>query len=191
MATRKKHAEDAPFLFTLPAVHGLSFGVLRRHFSDRTNDVAAYVASKLAPALPADESWRITAARADTLIPVGVPDIFINPLQLATSFAANLPAGQNSLLICLKVILDDSHPLHEGWERCRAFTKSILVEQHGLPTVLALHDPSAAGLLNPNPPHIHLMSFARRLAPRGWAERTSLARDEAHAVLADAWNATA
>lgn len=188
MARRKNEMLGAgPPLFTHAPKHGLAFGVLRTRFSDRDNDPAAYIAEKLAPVLPHDKHWQPTAARTDTLLPSGVSDLFLDPMVLAASYMSNLLPAQKDLLICLKTTLDEDQPLHGGWERARAFAREVLVEGHGLPVVLVMHDPAMSGQLRPNRPHIHALAFARRFAARGWAERSSLARDAAHDELAEAW----
>jgi hypothetical protein len=179
--------EEGPPLFTHAPKHGLSFGVLRTRFSNRANDPASYIAEKLAPVLPHGGHWQPTAARLDTLLPSGVPDLFLDPMVLAASYMSHLPSTQTDLLICLKMTLDEDQPLHGGWERARAFAREMLVAGHGLPVVLVLHDPAMSGRLRPNRPHIHALTFARRFAARGWAERSSLARDAAHNDLAEAW----
>lgn len=188
MARRKTEIMGAgPPVYTHAPKHGLSFGVLRTRFSDRDNDPASYIAEKLAPVLPDGGHWKPTAARTDTLLPPGVPDLFLDPLALAASYMSNSLPAQKDLLICLKMTLDEDQPLHGGWERARSFAREVLVAAHGLPVVLILHDPAMSGQLRPNRPHIHAMAFARRFAARGWAERSSLARDEAHHGLAEAW----
>lgn len=185
-----KAAESRPPLFTHAAVHGLSFGVLRTHFSSIDNDAAIYIATKLAPGLPHGAGWRPTCARTDVVLPAGVADMFVDPMFLATSYMSSLPPAQKDLLICLKATLDPLQPLHQGWERARSFAVATLARDHGLPVVLVLHDPALVGHHEPNAPHIHLLAFARRLAARGWAERSRLARDEAHDELAEAWRDT-
>lgn len=179
--------EAGPPLFTHAPKHGLSFGVLRTRFSQRDNNPVSYIAEKLAPVLPHGGHWQPTAARTDTLLPPSVPDLFLDPMVLATSYMSNLLPTQKDLLICLKMALDEDQPLHGGWERARAFAREALMAVHGLPVVLVLHDPAMSGRLRPNGPHIHALAFARRFAARGWAERSSLARDAAHDDLAEAW----
>ena len=187
MFGKTRSRNGGPPLFTHAPMHGISFGVLRRRFSGRQNDPGAFLAAKMAPALPDGAQWRPTSARSEILLPTGVADIFMDPATLARSFMDHLPSTQEDLLICLKVTLDGQAPLHEGWETMRAFAVSLLVRDHGLPTALVLHDPAMSGQHGPSRPHIHAMAFARRFAPRGWAERSRLARDKAHGEIAEAW----
>jgi hypothetical protein len=189
MARASRPKKSAGVMFSQPPLHGLGFGVLRTRYAGRDNDAVDFISRKLCPGVKDPIAKPPTAARIDVLLPPAASDIFLDPLFLVRSFVDQLPQEQKDLVIALRVMPDPTRPLHEGWERARAYARDTLVNSHGLPVIMVLHDPSMCGHHDPNPPHIHIFALARRLALRGWAERSRLARDSAHDELAVAWQA--
>lgn len=179
-----------PALFTLPAIHGLSHGVLRRHFSGKTNQVPDWVLGKLGldgTGAPLPDTSRLANLRWDVLLPADVSDNLYRPVALCKLYEQEANDRQKDLVIHCKLLIDGDQPLHQWWEAARAFANETLAMAHHLAVVMVLHDPPATGYVNAAPPHIHLMAPARGLSVRGFRETSVLARDQAHQMLADAW----
>ena len=184
--------KDGPPVFMHAPVGGLMFGVLRREFSG-TNDVVNFAHRKLhpdkaVPADPGDLRWQPTCARHELLLTTSMPDILGHYPVLLRSFECEAEPGLKSLMLHIKVTGDEGGALHRLWDRARAFAATTLRDQHGLATILALHDPPPTAVFR-NPPHVHVMALSKRFDGRRWGEVTDLARDAAHGPLAEAWKA--
>ncbi len=145
-------------------------GVLRRHYNGRDNDIVEFVRGKLHPvhAPEPGERWRPTAARAEVLLPPGVPDCFLDPQRLVELYADQLLHWQTGLACVIKVTAR-APTLHEGWERARAFGRTAFCtgkKRRHLPVILAQHAPFLAGVEG-GTPHVHVIALARQMLPGG------------------------
>lgn len=186
--------KDGPPVFMHAPISGLMFGVLRREFSG-TNDVVSFAHRKLhpdksVPADPGDLRWQPTCARHELLLTASMPDILAHYPVLLRSFECEAEPGLKSLMLHIKVTGDEGGALHRLWDRARAFAGEVLRDQHGLATIMAMHDPPPTAVFK-NPPHVHIMALAKAFDGRRWGEVTDLARDAAHGPLAEAWKALA
>ena len=182
-----------PFLYTLREIEGLSFGVLRRNFSDRINVTPDWVLPKLGRANSLDElttKSRLREPRWDVLLPLGAPDMLYTPDVLCRQFEVEATELQKDLVIHCKLRITGSNPLHRWWEAARDFAWSVFVSSERLATIMVQHNPAATGYHDAAEPHIHVMVLTRRLGARGFEQTTELARDAAHQSLAQAWSAT-
>lgn len=181
---------DSPMLFTLAPLHGLSFAVLRRNFSGKTNQVPDWILGKLGlnPAgAPLSQGSRLANVRRDILLPDGASDELYHPSALCALYERTANEHQKDLVIHCKLLVDGYQPLHHWWEAARMFATDTLVKAHQLSVIMVLHDPPATGYISAVAPHIHLMAPARRLSARGFRETSVLARDDAHQMLANTW----
>lgn len=187
-------AEAGPSLFVMDGLApGFAFSVLRRTYKNRTNHADAWVHSKLHPhagdaPLVHTMQWLPNCRRFDVLLPTGVADTFLNPAFLMHSFEAEAGPFRKDLVIHIKITVLDDRPLHEWFERARAFSAVALTAAPSLPVVVALHDPSATVMRRPPAAHVHIMVPARELGLRGWGATTDLAVDAAHAEFAKRWS---
>ncbi len=189
----KKAQASGPPVFMHSAIDGLAFGVLRREFSG-INDVVSFAHRKLHPdknvtASPADLRWQPSCFRHELLLTAEMPDVFGYYPVVLHSFECEADPTNKDLMLHLKVT-GEGRPNHYLWDRARRFAASVLRDEKGLATILAMHDPPPTAVYK-NQPHVHIMALARRFDGRRWGEVTDLARDAAHATLAAAWKATA
>lgn len=186
----------APIFMMGGLAPSLEYGVLRRSYRGQENNAHDWVHAKLHPdqahAPPVQSvAWSPNCARHDVLLPTGASDSFLNPALLVHSFEAEAGAYRKDLIVHLKLTApSDGAPLHEFWERVRAFARTAVVNEAGLPTIIVLHNPALTVMRHPPAAHVHLIAMARRLEPRGWGAATDRANDEAHDHWAAKWSET-
>ncbi len=166
------------------------FGVLRHEFSGRVNCATRYVFKKAHP-VPVEytheaEVWQPTARRIDVLLPQGAPDRFLSPATLIKDFIANV-GGQLDLLITMKMAINPDRPLHEGFERCRAFARDVMANDHGLATIVILHDPVMLRTRRPRLPHLHVLAPASRLVCGDWRDPSPMGTDDGATEFRKHW----
>jgi hypothetical protein len=170
-----------------------AFGVLRRRFSDRTNNAVEYVRGKLHPIAPSGDaplnprSWEPTAYRHEVLLPCTVPDVFADARLLVERFEDTSMPGQKDLVITVKLTAPPEGTLHQFWETVRGFARAEFVEQHNLAVILAMHVPAYSGSRTPAPPHVHVMAFPRTIHGLGFTSYCRIANSQAQAPLVAAW----
>lgn len=180
------------YLLSATGAGGMVFGVLRRRYSDRINTAAEFARRKLQPVAPDDgpaaAPWRITAERADVLLPVHAPDAFANPRTLFEAMDQHAVAHQPALLTYATIALSDCARLHQGWEAVRDFAHDIAVTRE-LAVMVVLHAPGR--IAASNAPHAHLLIVPRRIGPHGIEHGTydeELIHDEGQALLERLWS---
>ena len=176
----------------------LTFGALRRNYLGLTNSALVFGWTKLHPIRPTGDPerldvrvWQPTAARHEVLLPRSASDLLSHPQALLETFERQPRTDRKDLAVVLKLQLSMTDALHPGWERARAFARSLFVLEHDLPVLLVMHVPSQSGSRTPAPPHIHLMALAQVLGPHGFGGYCTIAHDRAHTDIAAAWRASA
>lgn len=185
---------DQPRMFIeKPIIPGFVFGVLRRNYSNRTNDAVNFVRSKLHPVAPPvgmvsnTRRWEPTAHSYDVLLPATVPDALSDPRVLVEHFEDSATRTQKDLVVMIKLTAPLDTTLHAFREAVRAFSRAEFVEKRSLATVLAFHVPGFSGAKVPARPHIHVMVLARSISASGFLGYCDIATSEAQPILVEAW----
>jgi hypothetical protein len=163
------------------------YGCLRPNFRGHANSAAAFASAKLTVGAPPNTPpWRLTAARAEVLLPPGADDRLSDPRVLMETVDAELPVKAKALLTYLTFTFPTPR-LHEQYEMVRDFTRRLIVEPFEVAALLVQHAPHRAGFASPA--HVHtLIAGPRRLTPLGFGEWvTPLATDRAHALVGNAF----
>lgn len=163
-------ADPQSWLYLLSPVDNgsLTFGVLRRHYADRTNTAAEFARRKLQPVAPRGDAtaapWPITAERADVLLPPHAPDAYSDPKTLFEAMDRSAVPHQPALLTYVTVPLVGHERLHLGWEQVRSFAHTLAITRE-VAVCAVLHVPGRVG--SSNAPHVHLLIVPRRIGPYG------------------------
>lgn len=172
-----------------PSDVGIVFGVLRRQYGGRTNSAVEFGRRKLQPIAPHGDAtaspWRVTAERADVVLPPGAPDTLADPEVLLR--AMDEAVIDKPILIYCTIPFAGTTRLHHAWECARGFAGRLAERQ--LASLVVLHAPSRVGSTNPT--HAHLLIGCRAIGALGCmalgAYDQELIRDSGQAVIEELW----
>jgi len=142
---------------------GLTFGVLRSSYKDRSNSALEFGMRKLQPVPPSgSDPDAITAERADVILPREAEDHFMSPIAFLR--ACDEMQVDPGIIVYLTIPTADADRLHQSWEVGRGFAK-VLAEERGLATLLIQHVPGRVS--SSNDPHLHLLICPRTSSKLG------------------------
>ncbi|MDO9489677.1 MAG: hypothetical protein Q7J32_14980 [Sphingomonadaceae bacterium] len=163
------------------------FAWLRVTAKGQTNSAAALAFEKLTlRTFEAGAPWDKRAWKSELLLPAGAPDILDEPRTLFERIDTMMPPqGRRDLGMVLTFWTPATPTLHRAWEQVRAFVRTSLVDERGLPVLVVQHAPHLAGQVTP--PHIHALVSARRLT-FDLGAFTELEGDTAQLELFEEWS---
>lgn len=132
------------------------------------------------------ESSVDTAERVEVLLNADVPQDYVDPDFLVSSYMQNLADSETSAFAQVTLSFPCATNLHAPWEKARAWLRAYYVERTGVPVVSILHAPFRAG--SDSPVHLHALILLRKLTAFGWLQSyRDLASDEGLAAAEADW----
>lgn len=124
--------------------------------------------------------------RCEVLLPPDAPGNIETAEDLMQLFDATLPL-KDDIGVEFKLTLDETKPVHVGWEQVRAWVYQYFCIERSLAAVLILHRPALAG--GHRPAHAHIFVPARKLTVNGFgAGARPFCTDEGNWACFQAWS---
>lgn len=189
-----KGSDPLDWIYTNPAGPsdlGLTFGVLRKHYNGRDNSALEFGWRKCHVGRQADQvdltAWTPNIERVEVILPPRADDMLSAPPVLLGQMDAHAAECEKALLVYVTLPLGDVERVHVGFERARAFARS-LADERELASVLALHAPGRVNA--PFPLHAHCLIVSRAITGLGLRHGLydeELIRDTGQAIVEDLW----
>lgn len=179
----------------------LVFGVIRATLAGSPNTALGAVFRRLFPvAKPKDPQlpWpRPTCFRHDVLLPDWANADYVDPQVLCRAYDAQTWEGVKDLAIIINFRFPETlsvagaaptMSLTGVYELVRGYSYQKLTRERGLATVVAMHVPSRAGIVD-GFPHCHVIGLCRSVVgPAGFGPfRPELCRDSSRAIIEAEW----
>jgi len=179
-----------------PVPSGLVFGVLRKTYrrgvgEERKNTALEFGWRKAHVGRAfekGDQSiWSPNVERVETILPVAADDSLADPATLLGQMDTHAIEREQALLVYLTLPLHDAQRAHHGWERARAFART-LADDRELGSLLVLHAPGTVNA--PFPLHAHCLIVPRKITGLGLRHGIyddELTCDKGQAILDKLW----